>query len=898
MESVSHETVSSILRGKHVPSWNKLKSIIVVLCAMSERTIDSRRELVECLTLWNEADLVPPETEPADVLPEPAPTSAIGHETLPLRHRVEARCHGEIPARSSLFTGRKETLDEIERRLIRSPQALLLHGPIGSGKTQIAAEYMRQNRERYTITWWVPAATVEEARLSLLRLADALHIPPADSTRLRLGVLSEVLGRSRPYLLIFDGVVTGDVRTLITTRGGDVIVTARNPGWGQTNPPPSLEIPGFDEGESTQLLRKYDPSITAVEMRRVVTAAGRTPFGLVEACKLHSELGCTWDKLAEWLADPKQRVLTGPGRTATETVRQVLDEGLTSEPGLKALLTLLLGFGSSPVWVWILRKGMDGDISAGARQLLADLAGLQRQIQTLARIGLARRHPDGDWVRIPAFERLVLHELLPESRSEINRRDVVEILVCADPGRPGDRDAQSRHTAIVPHLGPAGILESSRPAAYRTVHHQIRFLFLTGNFLLAQKLGREAEAALARHGSALSGSGIVLLIKRDLANALRADGRYPEADRLTEESLKLALDSAYPGDAEAQAIVLDLARSRGHDLRLAGRYQEAHDRDELTLKEHLAAYDVKDPRCLASGYNLSVSRRFLGRYREAEAADRIIFDRFRDDRRRRARLTNALAEDLYGLGRFEELADLLAPILESESGRELYRARRMAGVALRRLGHSAAAVEQLGACHQACLDQFGSRHELSLTVCLSFANALRDRGQSASALHYCLLAEKGYRDAMGDDNPLVQVARVNTAAVHLADGDRERAAWIIGPAYSALAQQVGVRHPFTVLAGVNQAFAAASRGPEPVWPRPFSAYEQARELFGAEHLDTLLAGAGLAATRAARDEESDLASRLDQILSALRRRFGSGHELVTRVAGGLPVAVDIELPSA
>lgn len=906
LESVSHETISNILRAKtkNAPTWNKLKPIIVVLCRLSEKPINSGQELVEFLALWNQIEEPQRDQETGPEREIDSPDDVRPVAVRPVLRRptiapVESRVHGDLPARSPLFTGREQILDEIERRLSGSPEALLvLHGPIGAGKTQVAAEYARQHHVAYAITWWVSAGTAEQARQSLLRLADALQILAADTTRRRLDELFDTLARSRSYLLVFDGVLSAELHALIHPNGGHVIVTTRNPNWARGNPFDALEVPDLDEGEAWQLLRKHDPGITAPQTAGLTAVAGRTPFGLAEACRLHRELGCGWEELASRLADPDNRILTGPGRTsrpAIESVRSVLRGRLASEPDLRPLLNLLLGFGPSPVWVWMLRRGLDGDISPGARRLIADPAGLRHGLSTLTVIGLARRHSGGDWVQIPEIVRLVLRELITAARGDGNRRDVVEILLRADPAQPADRRVHEHHQAIMGHLGPAGLLDSVRAPAYRTVHHQLRFLYLTGNLSAAQRLGRDAEAALARQDTLGPGSRIVLLIKRDLANAFRADGRYQEANRLTEEATALVRD--YPGDAEDLAVALDLARDRGHDLRIEGRYRDALEHDEITTERHQTAFENDDPRFLASRDNVSVSRRFLGEYSTAEAVDRADLDRFRGDPRRRARLINALAEDLYGLGRFEDLVELLAPMVAGEPGRELQRARRMTGVAFRRLGHLVPAVDQLGTCYQACMDQWGGRYELTLAVCMSFANALRDRGQFDSALHYCQLAEWGYRSAMGEDNPLVQVARVNTAAVHLARGDRTQAEQLMIPAYDALAERVGRRHPFTVLAGVNRAFAVSISDPEPVWSWPRTAYEQAHNMFGAGHLDTLLAGASFAATRAARDEEDGLAPGLDQILAVLRRRFGSGHELVTRVAGALPVAVDIELPT-
>ncbi|MGK5680091.1 FxSxx-COOH system tetratricopeptide repeat protein [Actinoplanes sp. URMC 104] len=902
LETVSHETINSVLRAKSVPSWAKLKSIIVALCSMSEQDVDVRQKLVELNATWIRATSLPEsvdERAPRPQLVGRPPSAELPPPFRPPGPVARIRVHGELPARAALFTGREHVLDEIEDRLRRSPETpLVLHGPIGAGKTQLAAEYVRQHRDDYAITWWVRAGSLEAARDSLLRLADRLGVAgqrPFDE-------LLVALARSGPYLLVFDGVVSGDIRALIRMRGGTVLVTTRNTGWAHESLHDRFEVPDLDEGEAAQLLRKQDAHMTRSQISHVTAVTGRSPLGLVEACRLYEERATSWEDVADRLAAPGSRVLTDPRRPARdeiEQVRSILRGRLSAEPELLPLLTLLLGFGPSPVWLWMLQAGADTDVSAAARHVLSDASALKRTLYTLVSIGFARG--EADWVAIPAIVRLVLRELVPGSWGEVNRRDVVQILIRADPAHPEDRKTAARHRAITPHLQPAALVESLRPSAYRTLHHQIRFLFLAGDLRSAQRLGSDAEEALRRQKMLAPTDELVLQIRRDLANALRADGRYPEAYRLTGEAMaSIDEDPAYLPD---HVIALDLARSRGHDLRLMGRYREAYELDELTHARHARVFAAEDDlRLLASRYNLSVSRRFLGRYREAADADRADLDRLSGDRsgddRRRSRLANALAEDLYGLGRHEEVVDLLAPLVESANGRELQRARRMTGVAFRRLGQLVPAVEQLGVCYHACLNQPGARRELTLAVCMSYGNALRALGQYDTALHYCLQAVKGYAAALDERNPLVRAAQVNTAAVHLAQGQVDEAEVLLDEAYDELAGQFGERHPFTVLAMINRATAVAMVDPVSAWSWSSRAYALAREVFGPDHLDTLLAAAGFAADRAARNEEDDTAPSLDEVLAALRRRFGPGHSLVTQVADGSRAVVDIEVPSA
>jgi tetratricopeptide (TPR) repeat protein len=827
LESVSYETISALLRGDKVPGWARLQSIIVALCRTSVHKVDVSEELVRFNVLWRRYES--PQTPPP--LPAPSPPAPRAELPEPQAGPIAARVHGDLPDRAPLFTGREQILDRIARQLAEEPEKpLVLFGPIGSGKTQLAAEYARLHRDRYAVTWWVPAETVEQAGESLRELAGRLGFD--DERRLQ---------QAGPYLLIFDGVVSGDVRRLLNTRGGNVIATTRNGGWARDSPHAELEVPDLDPSEAAQLLRKHDPQMTPERMARAVAVVGRSPAGLLFARNggdlLSGELAAKITEVRDRLAD---------------------------DPALMRLLTLLIGFGPSPVWRWMLEAGPNRDVSIGVFRLLRDLAGLGQLLRILAGSGLARRHPESEWIEIPAIVRLVLRELLPDASGEVNRHDVVQILIASDPGHPDDPDKRAEHRAIAPHIRPAALVDVHRPTAYRTIHHQVRFLFLTGDLRAARLLGQEAAAALAGQDALAPTDELVLQIKRDLAGALRADGRYTDAYRLTVETM------GQVGAGTEENLALDLARSWGHDLRIAGEFSRAHDLDETTLRRHTAKYGDDDLRTVASRYNLSVSRRFDGRSGEAARADRVDLDRLREANDPRAvRWANSLAEDLYALGRYREAEELIRPLLGLEPGRQLLRARRMAGIVARRLGRLGDAAEQLGLCYQECVGRLGPDRELTLAAAMSFGNALRELGQFETATHYCSLAVDGYTAAMGAANPLVQVARVNRAAVARASG---RSTAEFDEAYAALARLLGEEHPFTVAAGVNRT----------------PSYARARAVFGSDHTDALIVAAA---------DDSPGTPSLDEVIATLRRRFGADHPLVARLSAGVRVPIDVELPS-
>ena len=921
LQSVSHETVSSLLRGASLPAWAKVESIIVVLNRMAVQQSDPQQLRIRFNRLWLDVDHPPrgPATEPRpEAWSEPPPAL---ERPLPA---PEERIHSGRPPLSPFFTGREIMLAAMARRQADNPDApLLLHGPLGCGKTQLALAYVEHHAQEYAVVWWVDAADVAGARTSLFELAGVLGVPRGPDGRQTLADLfTRLESASLSYLLIFDGAESADIRTLIRTVGGNVIVTTRNTGWAKDSANIGLEVPDLDRGEAVQFLRKHDVHLDIAQADRLIARTGRAPLALEQVNAMYAVMAMRWEDLTDLLAAPGSGVLAAaaapPGQyrqTVVEAVREALDRLTALDAPAVSLLHLLAGFGPEAVSMPMLLAGAGGRVSAELRRILVDQIELRKKLPLIVRCGLARLDAEGQRIEVPPIVRLALRELLPEELREQVRTDVLEILTAADPGHPDDPRTWAMHRAIAPHLRPAGLIEWHRLPAYRTIRHQIRFLFLTGRHAAAQRLGAEAEAAWTEpegpdtDGRLAPGDELVLQIKREWANALRAAGRYGDAERLTAALMtRVRADGAYSDD---HSVALDLARSRGHDLRIAGLYAQAYELDQATYARHVRKYeDENDDRTVASRYNLGISLRFVGRFAEAEAGDRIEYGRLRrrvDSGDRRAlRTVNGLAEDLYGLGRYREALELLAPLLEMKpsgavAGRSLLRARRTAALARRRLGEVAAAVEQLGAAYHACVAALGGEdRELTLATAMSYANALRELGQPETALHYALRAVDGYQRAMGDQNPLVHAARANAAAALRAlRRPGGEAVSMARDAHDELVRRLGDRHPFAVAAAVDLATALSTTG-DLAGARHLSAraYENARATFGENHPDTLVAAANFAADRAALFEPDGGWPTLDDVLGRWRRMLGPDHPLIARVAGGARAEADIEPPSA
>jgi tetratricopeptide (TPR) repeat protein len=907
LPSVSHETVSALLRGGTVPSWTRVEAIVLTLNTIAVQQENPQKLRLRFIELWDAADgahgTAPRTQRRTDPDPD-KPAEPLPHGGPAVSSDVHVR--GPLPALSAHFVGREPLMAALDERLAESQGApIVMHGPLGCGKTQLAIEYARLHDDEYAVVWWVDAADPERVRSSLIELANEIGAQSSsDLPRMMASIYHRLKTDNARYLLIFDAARAG-IRSLIKTVGGTVLITTRDSAWAQDSVNLAVEVPDLDPTEAVQLLRSFNRRIEPDRARSLLRWGGRSPIALEHIGSILSSAPPAQDDLIEWLGTREALLTARPAPTyplsVVDAVRAALDHLAKSDPAAAALIELLVAFGPAPVSVELLKAG--GSAAAGeSSKILNDPLTLARRWAPILRCGLGRLD-NVQRVTVPALIRSALREILPTAGQAQARADMAAILLSADPGEPDNPAHAALHRAIAPHVATAGLTDQRTPRSYRTVLNQIRFLFLTGNYAAAVRLGEEAARTPAelRVGPL---NDLLLQIEREQANALRSSGRYRQASDLTESlAEKLRSDPAYPDD---HPIVLGVARSRGHDLRLAGRYSDANTHDLATQALHFDIFGQQDLRTAASRYNLGVSRRFVGRFRDAEMSDRGDFERLSDGLEigdpRAWRSVNALAEDLYGLGRYPELLEILAPLIDRDVGapvRSVLRARRTAAMARRRLGQVVEAVQQLGSCYHACLADLGEDRELTLAIAMSYGNALRDAGQGDTAVYHLQRAAQRYGQAMGGQNPLVDAALVNVAAARLAHGLPGNELPWVQASFDRLSL-LGPGNPFALVARVVLAGVVAGAGDQRrALELSAQAYRGYVEALGAEHPDTLIAAANLATDRAVLDgpERSDGPST-DVVLAKLRLSLGPGHPVVERVAAGLRVVVDAEPPSA
>jgi tetratricopeptide (TPR) repeat protein len=918
IESVSHETVSSVLRGATVPTWGKVQAIVTVLARASRGEPDLDQILDDIQTLWIEVRRSG-EVQPArrDAVPPPAMTIPTGRPRSaeladPPIVATEDRIIGTLPERNTHFTGRELLLDTMADQHRDHPHApLVLYGLGGAGKTQLALEYVHRYLGTYSVVWWVPAERVEQARTSLVSLAERLGLPLRQSAEQTVsGVLGRLESQQIRYLLVFDGAEGEDVRSLIPAIGGNVIVTSRDPTWAHDSANVGLEVPDFNLAEAIQFLRKRDAAMTGEQAAGVTRQLGLLPLALEQVAALRLATGLTWDDLVSHMNGPAPGLFSAAAEpthyphTVSASLKLALDQLRGANPVALQVFELFAWFGADPVSLPLLRRGGAGELSPGLKRTLSNPIHLNRAIVDINRYGLGRLHIGEQRIEVQPLMRLALRDLLSDEARGRALKNVQNILTIAGKGWPDELNHWDMHRAVAPHVLPALMIESRDAQTAEAVHNQIRYRYLIGDFEDARQLGEAAVTAWRSPDVLGPDHELVLLASRQWANALRSLGRYEQAREITADAMVRMRDNPEFGDDHRYA--LEMARSHAADLRIAGEYGDALDLDRASYERFLRKEGATHDGTVTSRHNLAVCLRLLGDFGAAEVIDReeVAFQLQRrgEDDRKTLLSRSALAEDLYGLGRFTDVR-VMRPDLENgqrtlpRGDHAVLLARRVVALALRRLGDTGGASDLLRETYYECVESWGADHEFTLAATMSYANALLARNRTGEAYALAVDAVNAYEHAFGNNNPLTVAAQVNLAVIFRARGERHQARRADDAALQSLGRLVGDRHPFTIVAMINLASDMAHDGDRVgAYTMSRRAWRTALEVRGPQHFETLAAAANLTLDQATQQAE-DAGPPLDEVLAGLRRSIGPDHPVVANVAGGMRVECDIEPPS-
>ena len=213
------------------------------------------------------------------------------------------------PPRNPHFVGRDELLSQIRQLLADAapPAVVVVHGPAGAGKTQLAGEYAHRFAGDYDVVWWVSAESPGTIRDGLARLAAAMGLTaPA--------ALGEELGARGRWLLVFDDAEEpGAVEPYLPAGTGHVLIVSRSGRY----PGATVHVGPLSRREAVALLRGRIPALSPNDAERLAERLHDDPLSLAQAVAYLAATSVTGEQLLTLLGHDEG--------TFTEALRALWD---------------------------------------------------------------------------------------------------------------------------------------------------------------------------------------------------------------------------------------------------------------------------------------------------------------------------------------------------------------------------------------------------------------------------------------------------------------------------------------------------------------------------------------------------------------------------------------------
>ncbi|MFD9122962.1 FxSxx-COOH system tetratricopeptide repeat protein [Streptomyces bottropensis] len=820
---------------------------------------------------------------------------------------------GGRPQRNAVFTGRRTLIERLRDSLLSGTTAVLpqaLYGLGGVGKTQVALEYAYRFESDYDLVWWINAAEPTQIRQDLNRLAGHLGVPLGgkDLTAICNEVLDK-LRRGTPHarwLLVYDNAEKpADLGGLIPDSGPGhhILITSRNPAWAERAE--RIEVDLFTREESVALLRRYNPDLEPADAARVAEELGDFPLAVSLAAASLQESAMPVDTYVEMLRTQMTDILrnqSAPDYPTSAAASWSLDRLKSRTPAAAALLQLCAFFGPDPIPRDMLSSRPSLELLEQHDPSLSDPLLMSRLYGEIVRNGLAQVDQRTDTLTLHRLiQRVLRDQLTPEEQTGMRQR-AHAVLGQANPKVPDESDSWRRYAALLPHLWPTRAEESDHLPVRNWICDTVRYLWRSGD---ADTANRTAERVLQSWQPHFGeDDALVLRLRTELGNALRDQGRLPEAYEVTRDVYERG--SRILG--EDHPYTLGAAMSLGSDLRSVGRYAEAMESDRETLRRTRRVFGENHSRTLSAANNLAVSEFLSGDRKAARDTNREILKQRREisgpDERATLNSANNFARDLRAAGFFREALKLAEDTLK-RSRRALgadhivtFRASLGVAVLYRRRGDYEAAYKLTSETYEQALKELEPNHPDTLAIATNLCADLYDRGEAVRGRELAEETLERYKRRFGPDHVFTLASGTNLAVLRRLTGEPEAALELSRSTLERFRRLLVPRHPYTLTCMLNHATDLSENGDHAqAVALGREAYEGFTEVLGPDHYLTIAATSNLA-TELRRDDP-DEAERLHQEAERSARKsgeLGGDHPMTRAVTRWQPIDADIEPP--
>ena len=672
-----------------------------------------------------------------------------------------------VPFQRNLnFTGRRSLLNQLRDAIGSGLNTALtaISGLAGVGKTQLAVEYAYHYGNEYELIWWLRSDDSATLAADYAGLAAKLNLPEKNETEQHriVDAVRTWLETNSNWLLIFDN---ASDRSLVSKyvpqgRSGHVLITSRNPVWGNLALP--LTIPLLSEPEAVSFLLKRTGSKDEKAATELAELLGYLPLALEQAGAYVEETGRTLSYYLN-LFRTNQSLLLGRPSQATEhssvaaTWRLSLEEIKRQSPAAADLLSLFAFFAADNIPLKIIGEEAHRDhlpeLPESLRNVMANAVALDEAVMLLRKYSLVTVHDDE--VSVHRLVQTVVRDQLAENDIKIWIRLVGGLLNCAFPRYAADFDTWPQSDRLLSHV--LRLFENAETA-------QLKW------FELAKLLHVVSQYFETR-------------------------AEYDRAQEYSERALGL-IESLYGSESERHVAVLgtlgNISDARGEWERAQSCYERA-----LSISEGL--YGKEDPRNQIPAHNLGSFLRTRGRLEEARPLLEFAF----------SAATDSEEPNFAGVvSRANALASLREAQGDSESANELYGlaleiARRIYGPddpqLLESLNNQATSWSEHGNSQQAiplfeealriCREAYRTSHPMLGEIYCNFAHALRGTGDTLQAREYSETALEIFKATLAPDHPAFSRALNNLGALLCDLDDFEN-----GLAYLNRALQISLQH--------------------------------------------------------------------------------------------------------
>ena len=215
--------------------------------------------------------------------------------------------------RNPNFIGRGKYLNKIHKNIASTSSVLpiVIHGPGGMGKTQLATEYVYGHAKDYSIVWWMRAEKQVSLIADYVALARELNLPEKNGKEEVIIVKSvrsklETIDR---WMLIFDNAPNQKELSnfLPQVQNGQVIITSQNPNWRGTATSMPLKV--LKRKDSINFLRKRTGQTDENSADKLAEGIGDLPLALEQAGAYIEETGNSLSNYLEMFQKHKNELL-------------------------------------------------------------------------------------------------------------------------------------------------------------------------------------------------------------------------------------------------------------------------------------------------------------------------------------------------------------------------------------------------------------------------------------------------------------------------------------------------------------------------------------------------------------------------------------------------------------